>query len=378
MNRNLLFLTAALLFMLSCSKDSDNEPTDDEPIVMTDDDPVGQPELYFPPLVGSNWETYTPEELDFDISQEQGLQDYLDEKNTDAFMILKDGKIVVEWYFGDFTSDDNHTWNSAGKTLTAMTVGIAQDEGLLDIGTSSKTYLGDGWSSMTAAQEDAITVWNHLTMTTGLDYNRSGTFSDNDFFCTDIECLTYLNEPNSYWYYHNAPYTILDEVITNASGTDFKDYFYEKVRDRIGMQGLWISVGYNNLYFSTARSMARFGLLVLNEGTWEETPILTDKDYFEAMTTTSQDNNLSYGYLWWLNGKTSFRIPGSEETYSGEIIPNAPDDMISALGANDQKLYIIPSEKLVVIRFGDDASGGNFASSSFDNELWGKLNSYIK
>jgi len=58
-------------------------------------------------------------------------------------------------------------------------------------------------------------------------------------------------------------------------------------------------------------------------------------------------------------------------------VPDAPVDMYSALGKNDQKIYIVPSKELVVVRMGDAANDSNFALSSFDNELWGKINALI-
>ncbi|SDR07973.1 serine hydrolase domain-containing protein [Flagellimonas zhangzhouensis] len=353
---------ASLFFFMSCS--SDNEVADIDP----------GPEasaLYFPPIGGSEWETVSASDLSWNSSAESELYDFLNEKGTDGFIILKDGKIVVEWYFGDFIASDNHSWNSAGKTLTAMTVGIAQTEGFLSIEDSSQIYLGEGWSMLTPKQEANIKIRHHLTMTTGLDYTVD------DPFCYDQECLLYKNEPGTYWYYHNAAYTILDQIITNATATDFKQYSYQKIRDKIGMQGNWIKVGYNNLFFSNTRSMARFGLLCLNQGTWDTVEVLADKSYFTEMTNTSQNLNSSYGYLWWLNGKSGFKAPGSEANFQGELIPNAPSELIAGLGAFDQKLYLVPSENLVVVRLGDDAGESQLASSSFDNQLWEKLNAYF-
>ncbi|MFD2101765.1 serine hydrolase domain-containing protein [Flagellimonas iocasae] len=361
---------AALLFILifllwSCS--SDSASTDDGDI---NPDPETE-ELYFPPSDGGTWETSTPTDLSWNTDAEQSLYDFLEEKGTDGFIILKDGKIVVEWYFGDFTASDNHSWNSAGKTLTAMTVGIAQEEGFLSISDSSMDYLGEGWSMLTPEQEANITIRHHLTMTTGLDYTVD------DPFCYDKECLVYKNEPGTFWYYHNAAYTLLDQIVTGATSLDFKQYSYQKIRDRIGMQGNWIKVGYNNLFFSNTRSMARFGLLCLNKGTWGDTEILSDKTYFTEMTTTSQNLNPSYGYLWWLNGKGNFKVPGSEASFTGDLIPEAPSDLISGLGAFDQKLYVVPSQNLVVVRLGDDAGESQLGPSSFDNQLWEKLSAYI-
>lgn len=63
--------------------------------------------------------------------------------------------------------------------------------------------------------------------------------------------------------------------------------------------------------------------------------------------------------------------------FNGTLIPEAPLDMFCALGKNDQKIYIVPSKDLVIIRLGEVAEGENFALSNFDNELWKKINAVI-
>ena len=164
-------IVAFLTFTLySCSSDS----TDNEDQVITLN-PVSS-QAYFPPTDSDDWETLTIADLDWNETAEEPLYGFLEEKGTDAFLIIKDGRIVIERYFGDFTQNDNHTWNSAAKTLTSMTAGIAQEEGFLDLNNSSSDYLGNGWSSLTTEQEQNITVWNHLTMTTGLDYTVENNF----------------------------------------------------------------------------------------------------------------------------------------------------------------------------------------------------------
>ncbi|WP_149303657.1 serine hydrolase domain-containing protein [Pareuzebyella sediminis] len=355
-------LVAAIF--IGCSKDSG---ASDEIEMPTENDA-----LYFPPISTDIWEKIALQDLNWDETAEKPLYDFLEAHDTDAFIILKNGKIVIEKYFGGFTKDQNHAWNSAGKTLTAFTLGIAQEEGHLSIEDSSQEYLGEGWSSLTSQQEEQISIWNHLTMTTGVDYGV-----DNNF-CTDPECLLYKNDAGTFWFYHNATYTLLDEILTNALNQDFRDYFNAKIRDKIGMQGLWVSLSYNNVYFSTARSMARFGLLNLNNGIWESEALLSDTVYLDAMLNTSQQLNPAYGYLWWLNGKSSFRMPGSEESYPGTLMANAPEDLVAGLGKNDQKLYIVPSQKLVIVRMGGDAGQLQLGPSSFDNELWSKINALIK
>jgi CubicO group peptidase (beta-lactamase class C family) len=142
------------------------------------------------------------------------------------------------------------------------------------------------------------------------------------------------------------------------------------------MSGAWIQTSDFSVYWSTTRSMARFGLLVYADGKWESEQIIPE-NYLNDAINTSQNLNQSYGYMWWLNGKSSFRLPQSQVQFPGELIPNAPNDMYAALGKNDQKIYVVPSKKLVIIRMGDAANAENFALSNFDNELWEKINALI-
>ena len=330
-------------------------------------EPVVEEPIYFPPVSGSEWQTTTPAAQGWNETELAALYPYLESKGTKGFIILKNGKIVVERYFGSFTQDSNWYWASAGKTVTAFLVGIAQKEGFLNISNRSAQYLGAGWTSLPPAKENLITVRHQLTMTTGLDDGVS------DADCTLPSCLQYKADAGNRWAYHNAAYTLLDKVIESATGQSFNTFFQQKLRNRIGMNGLWLPQGYNNVLYSTPRSMARFGLLLLNRGIWSGTAILDDPAYFTAQVNTSQSLNNSYGYLTWLNGKSSYMVPTVQAVFPGSMITNAPSDMFAALGKNDQKIYVVPSQKLVVIRMGNAADGAFNAVSGFDQELWGKL-----
>ena len=309
--------------------------------------------LYFPPLTGNQWATTPLSDLSWCPDSVAALVDYVGNNNSKAFLILKDGKIVVENYYSTFTQDSLWYWASAGKSLTAFLVGLAQEDGLLNIDSASSLYQGTGWTSCTPQQEEAITVKNQLCMTSGLDTDIP------DLDCTLPECLTYLADPGTRWYYHNAPYTQLDEVISGATGSILNNYYFSRLRNRIGMNGFYTSVGYNNVKISSARSFARFGLLVLNRGIWAEDTVMHDSNYFDAMVNTSQNLNKSYGYLWWLNGKESFRLPESETVFPGYLLPDAPADLIAAVGKNSQLLLIVPSQNLIVVRMGNEPPGIN-------------------
>jgi CubicO group peptidase (beta-lactamase class C family) len=140
------------------------------------------------------------------------------------------------------------------------------------------------------------------------------------------------------------------------------------------MTGSWMPLGDLSVYWSTTRSMARFGLLIYAKGIWRNNQIISETFLNEAINT-SQNINQAYGYLWWLNGKSSFHLPTTQIEFQGELIPNAPEDMFAALGKNDQKLYIVPSKHLVIVRMGEVANPDNptFGLSGFDDELWEKI-----
>ncbi len=323
---------------------------------------------YFPPKDSDVWETVSLDELGWCAEPLDSLLSYVERNDSRAFIVLKDGRIAIEWYADGFERTDNWYWASAGKTVTATLVGILQEQGVINTALPSRTYLGNGWSSLTDAQESAITVWHHLTMTTGLDDRVA------DPHCTTADCLVYKADPGTRWAYHNAPYTLLDGVIEGASGRTLNAQYTSLLSAPIGMGGGFIKQGYNNVLITTPRAMARFGLLALNGFVWDGDTILRDRVYVKAMTETSQDLNLSYGYLWWLNGKSSFMLPGLQVVFPGSLTPNAPPDAYYGLGKNDQIVCVVPSEDLVVIRMGDPATpDGPDVPTQFGNELWALL-----
>jgi CubicO group peptidase (beta-lactamase class C family) len=135
------------------------------------------------------------------------------------------------------------------------------------------------------------------------------------------------------------------------------------------MNGSWRQSEYNNVYWSTPRDMARFGLLILNKGKWESQAVLGDQSYFTQMTTTSQSLNPSYGYLWWLNGKESIILPGLAISFDRSLAPDAPEDLFAGAGKNGQFVDIIPSRNMVVVRMGE-APDGSAVPIEFHNEMW--------
>jgi CubicO group peptidase (beta-lactamase class C family) len=348
-----IYILLSIFLLASCSSDTP-DPT-----------PIPIETIYFPPQTGDIWETKSIADLGWKQTAVQPLLDYLAVKNSKGFIILVNGRIVMENYFNGHSASAVWYWASAGKTLTATMTGIAQQEGLLNINSKVSDYIGTGWTSMPLVKENLITNKHLLSMNSGIEDSANGD-------AVDPASLTYKADAGTRWAYHNV-YVKLQDVIAKASGQTWPNYFNAKLRDKIGMSGSWIQIDNNSVYWSTTRSMARFGLLMLNKGKWDNTTILNET-YFNEATNTSQNINLGYGYLWWLNGKSSYHLPQSQLQFNGSIIPSGPNDMFMALGKNDQKIYVVPSKKMVVIRMGDAADAVNLALSDFDNVLWQKIN----
>ena len=325
---------------------------------------------YFPPESGT-WSATDPSDLDWNLDSINSLYAMLEDNGTRAFIVLHQGHIVLENYWGktilgnaDFEQDSKWYWASAAKTLTGFTVQKVAQEQQLNLDERTSNYLGEGWTSLTKTQEDKITIWHQLTMTSGMD--------DAQGDATEAENLTYMADAGTRWSYHNAPYTLLEKVVTNATGRDFESYFNEKLQSEIGMTGNWQWSGDNHLYLSDARSAARFGLLMQNYGQWDGKELL-EWQRAESAISTSQEINKSYGYLWWLNGKGSFMLPQSQITFAGDLLPNAPKDTYSAMGKNGQYISISPRNELVIVRMGDSPSQA-LVPLLFLDDIWEKMN----
>lgn len=353
--RKYITLLALSLLTFSCSSDDDTNSSN-----------TPEETMYFPPNDGSNtWETKSISSLGWNQSAVQPLLDYLQLKNSKSFIILVNGRIVLENYFNGHSATTPWYWASAGKTLTTTVTGIAEQEGLININNKVSDYLGTGWTSAPLAKENLITCKNLLSMNSGLNE----TLGDN----VSPANLQYVADAGTRWAYHNV-YVKLQDVIAQQSGQTWTNYFNTKLRDKLGMTGgAWINSGDGlSVYWSTSRNMARFGLMALNKGKWNGNQVVNEA-FFNNATTTSQNINQSYGYMWWLNGKSSYRLPQTQFQFNGSIIPSAPSDMYCALGKDDQKIYVIPSKKMVIIRMGDAADTVNMALSDFDDVLWQKI-----
>ncbi|MCU0633555.1 MAG: beta-lactamase family protein [Gemmatimonadaceae bacterium] len=359
----------ALVVVSACGASDTTPPTAPASPTPAPADPRTLP-VYFPPLSGDAWETVRATAIGWDSTALASALDWAGTQRSTAMVVLWRGRIVAERYWGGWTASRDSVIASAGKSVSAFLVGQLIDQGRVQLDDAASRHLGAGWSRAPLV-EAQITVRHLLSMSSGLD-----------------ESLRAVADPGTRFFYNNPAYYQLFGVIERAGGQALQALSRTLLFDRIGMQSAsWrpnIDTGELGYVLScTARDMARFGLLIAAGGRWNGQPLLRDTTFFRAMLSSSSGSNPAYGYLWWLNGKSSYRLPGPAAlpTLSGSLVPSAPSDLVAALGAGDKKIYVSPALELVVVRHGveaDPAGGNPLARSAFDEQLWQRLRTALR
>jgi CubicO group peptidase (beta-lactamase class C family) len=248
---------------------------------------------------------------------------------------------------------------STQKSVTALLTLMAARRGLLQIDDAVTKYLGSGWSKAPADREAGITIRHLLEMTSGLGEN-----------------LEYLTTPDETWYYNNAAYHRLMPLLEAVSGESINELTRSWLTAPLGMNDTrWIDRKFIHPgaplgLATTARDLARFGLLVLAQGRWAEQGQLVEADNIAELIHPAQKLNPSYGLLWWLNGQPHFTRPLESEPSAGPLFHSAPADLVAAMGTFQRRVYVVPSLDLVVARMGYTKS---ISFGPFDEALWTAL-----
>jgi CubicO group peptidase (beta-lactamase class C family) len=304
------------------------------------------------------WEKVSPQSLGWNTQKLREALDFAKASNSTALLVLYKGKIVAEEYWQRWGARSRANIASAAKSMMSVLIGIAQQQGKLKVDDFVSGYLGNGWSNAPLEKEQAITIKHLLTMTSGLDHR-----------------LGYEADPGKKWLYNTLAYHKLMGVVEKSTGKTINAFSTEVLFGPLGMSdSRWLTSSVT----ASARDMARFGLMVLSRGAWAGKQVM-EEAYLDAAISTSQDLNHSYGYLWWLNGKDSLVTPGVPLLIKRALVPEAPADMVAALGMGDKKIYVAPSLDLVVVRHGTAANDETArAGTPFDSGLWKLLMEAMK
>ena len=297
-----------------------------------------------------------PNTYEFEGEEKQIIES-IDYFNTDGLMILKDGEVHYENYWNENKETSRHIIWSVSKSFLSALVGIALDEGLIeDINDPIIKYLKD----FKDTGYKGVSIKNLLQMSSGIEFNEdygdpnsdinryarvtaTGT-SQREFAKT----LKNSRKPGTYNHYISLDSQMLGMLIAEVSNMSVKEYLYEKIWSKIGMQDdafyltdkqeVEMSLGGLNV---TLRDMAKFGQLFLNNGEWNGNQIVPFE--WVANSTTPLDIHVQpnagdeltsdawgYGYQWW--------VPG----------PEVSD--YTAHGIYNQFIYINPESNVVIAK----------------------------
>jgi CubicO group peptidase (beta-lactamase class C family) len=282
-----------------------------------------------------------------------GVEEFLKETDTAALLVLHDGALVYERYLLTGGRDVNWISMSVAKSFISAAIGVAVDEGRIDIERAVTDYLpelqGSAYDSVRVKdvlQMSSGAAWNEDYSDSGSDINRMGRLlalggSSLDFAAS----LRRDFEPGTYNRYNSMDTQVLGLLLAGATGQSVTDYLESRLWHPLGMESdaYWLTdeLGVELAFFglnATARDYAKLGELFRNNGRWGQQQLVS-ADWVRASTTPDAphlmpnvhaDFPLGYGYQWW--------VPESEE---GEY---------SAIGVYNQFIYVNPSRDLVIVK----------------------------
>ncbi|WP_207764654.1 serine hydrolase domain-containing protein [Hyphococcus luteus] len=336
------------------------------------------------PVIAAKWDRAEPEPLAENLSDDPALFETVDAAfdratygegtETTAILVVKDGAIVAEQYREGFDAQTpQRTW-SVAKSIAATVIGAAVEEGII---TTDEPAGLEAWSSP-GDPRGAITLENLLHMSSGLTSSAAGNRTDDIYFgggrVVDHAITNRLvAEPGTRWRYANNDTMTAMRALHERMKNDkkFLEYPFKKVLNPLGMNHTFLETDWNGDFvmssqvWTTARDLARIGLLYLGDGVWEGERILPEgwADYVAspapAQPPATRDDGSQipgYGAQFWLFGERH----------------GLPEGSYAAMGNRGQYLMITPAENILIVRRGFD-DGGGFDIAKFSADVLAAL-----
>lgn len=303
--------------------------------------------IYFPGDTQA-WQRREPSDLGWDVDLLNQALELAGTNRSSAVTISQHGYLLAErtWAPNGTNRSGQSSIGlpmedvaSVQKSICSLLATIARDRGLLDIEKPVQAYLGSGWSQSPSSEPD-ILVRHVLSMTSGLN-----------------ESFGFRSPPGTRWQYNTPVYSIMHDILEAATGLTLEHLTREWLTQPLHMHETYWNARAEGSSNDTGlvthvRDMTRVGICMLARGAWRGQELIQNKQLLAESVSPSQDLNLEYGYLWWLN-------------QTGTLITTAPRDLIAAQGANGRRIYIVPSMGLVIARTGSNPSN-NFYRNFWD------------
>jgi CubicO group peptidase (beta-lactamase class C family) len=268
-------------------------------------------------------------------------------KRTRAVLVIYKDKIIAEKYDADFNKNSKILGWSMAKSVMATLFGVLQKQGKFDI---YKPAPIPEWQN---DNRKNITTNDLLHMNSGLEWEENYTkicdattmlFHDVDMTRIQLEKPAPF-KTNTHWNYSSGTSNLLSAILRKQFKThqEYLDFWYSALIDKIGMKSMLVETDMAGNYvgssyaWATTRDWAKFGLLYLHNGNWNGEQIF-DPNWAKYVRTPTNDSSGKYGAHFWLN--------------AGGRYPDMPKDVYSCDGFQGQRIFIFPSQDLVVVRMG--------------------------
>lgn len=276
--------------------------------------------------------------------------------HTRAILVVHNGKIIAEKYAPGYNANMPQLGWSMAKSVTGALVGILVKDGALAVSDPAPI---PQWQ-MENDKRSAITIEHLLQQTSGLDYvedySKYSNATNMLFYKGNmggyVATLPLKVAPGTQFYYSSGNSNLLSQIIRLKVGEKgYHAFPYTRLFHKIGMYHTVLEpdasgtfVG-SSFIWATPRDFARFGLLYLNKGNWNGEQLLPTDWVQKSIQAPAANGLKNYGYQFWLNGF-------DEDAPAKKVYPDAPADLYMANGFGGQRIYVIPSKNLVIVRLG--------------------------
>ncbi|UCF19743.1 MAG: serine hydrolase [Gemmatimonadota bacterium] len=347
---------------------------------------------HVPPIGGKvEWETASPESLGVERDRLQALSADLATRGTEAFLVVKNDKLIHEWYAPLHGSWRLEGTASLAKSLIAgMALMVALSDGLVELDDPAWRYI-PMWADDSLKRQ--VTLRHLATHSSGMLHGREGRSSgwsksfwsrDADLYDQVLSAVPFAFEPGRDFLYSGPAFAALDYALTAAlkdgPQRDIESLLRERIMEPLGIPGSAWMISYGKsfeadgmtIYASwsgaryTARAVARLGQLMLHQGRWGDRQ-LVDSVWVGRTTTYSgtplpdpgaNPKHPAPAAGWWSNALGTW--------------PYLPGDAFAGAGSGGQVLLVVPSLDLVAVRFGDA-----LGDETVETDLWKSLDLHL-
>ena len=297
----------------------------------------------------NGWLTSSLREANMSQTRIEDMFVYIEDNNfdMDSILVVKNGNLTIEEYLNEeYTASDLHSVFSITKSVSSALIGIAIDEGYIESVDQKILDFFQDVNVLNKSNKENITIEHLLTHTSGVYWredqlpysspdNSYNLMTDSPNWVEFYLNLSMENEPGTVRNYNSGDSHMLSAILTNATATSTYLFAKEHLFDPLGIKELYWHKDPQGIFFGgsslrlTPRSMAKFGYLYLNNGTWDQEQ-LVPKEWVLNSTKiqVSWEGWASYGYQWYIYPQANSYI---------------------ALGYQQQIIWITPSHDLVIV-----------------------------